>query len=753
MITKSVSEVVAQLHKCASNGLLDSSLLTYIVNNEIPLNECEVLDFKQQLPSSDLEYAKTIRDLIAFYNSYGGFLVFGIAETTKDRSFNIVGLSETKINIAKLRDMIHNYLGTNLRTTVKSIRASNSNLEVVWIEKRLGRDAPLKFIKNGPEYKPGKPCFKRSEIVFRRLENNAIAITPEDYAFLYSKRRPPSIELSIEEGDTGDQLEHNLPDRALVCQQFVGRHEDLSVLWAWLSDDFSRVRLIAGEGGLGKTSLAYRFAEDVASRKIKPFEQIIWITAKKRQFIPAEDTYRENAWTDFHDADSLFCAIAAAHGCIKNDFENLSSRELMQLAVESCATWPSLIVVDDVDSLSTEDQKRALELGMRTPSNTKMLLTSRVNFSYSPDNVLKLNGLSEEEFVKYVQVVRDRYKLPNIKDPKLRQLRDVTGGSPLFTDSLLRLERGGLLLEQAIARWKNEKGLEVRKAALQREVEQLSKQAKRALYVISNARSASFVELLQILQYTEQTLGDALQELAGLFLVSSPSIGREARYTVEPNTGLLVLELGQTLGIDHTALISALSRSRTDAVGISREKRSNLVGQAINEAIAFMRNGDIASGLNTVISASKKLKKPNADLLLAIGRFSLQLSPPDRERASKAFSQSYELGQRKKLLFDLWFETEYKRQDFDQALRVTTDAIDYRIDDLASWYERRAQIHIALAHKSNSRVLFDAAIREVKAAIEDLWNARKASNGAIQYRRMDSLLEQAQFLKSKLMRV
>jgi len=76
-------------------------------------------------------------------------------------------------------------------------------------------------------------------------------------------------------------------------------------------------------------------------------------------------------------------------------------------------------VVDDVDSLTPEDQQRALELGMRTPAKTRMLLTTRANFSYSPDNVLKLNGLAKEEFGEYVQVVRTRFGLPVIKEAKI----------------------------------------------------------------------------------------------------------------------------------------------------------------------------------------------------------------------------------------------------------------------------------------------------------------------------------------------
>jgi hypothetical protein len=745
-----MSEVVLRLHRCVAAGSLDPSILSEIRRDPASLNECEVLDFKQQLPIDELDHAKLIRDLLALHNSYGGFVVLGVREIEKDRLFELSGVSPSGLNIGKIRDKARAYLGSDLRVSVASHLIDGQNLEVIWVAKRSVGDTPLKFARNGPEEKPGKPCFKRGDVVFRRIESNAVASQPDDYDFLYSTRRPPSIELLPEEGSSEDPLDHNLPDRALVCSRFVGRRDDLGDLWAWLADDFSRVRLIAGEGGLGKTSLAYRFAEEVASRRVKPFEQIVWITAKKRQFVPSDDSHRESIRTDFEDANSLFIAIGAAHGCVDSDFAGLDPRELMQLALESCSTTPSFIVVDDVDSLSPEDQQRALELGMRTPPKTKMLLTTRVNFSYSPDNVLKLNGLAPTEYQEYVQVVRGRYGLQALKEAKIVQLRDVTGGSPLFTDSLLRLERRGLTLDQAVAQWKGEKGLEARKAALQREVQQLSREAKRALYIVSHLKSASFVELSQVLGYTDQTLGDALQELAGLFLVSAPSIGREARYTVEPNTGLLVLELGHSLGIDHTALVAAAKRARTDAVGLSLQKRSGIVGLAIAQAIAHAKNGDPRAALETVTAASKQLSKPNADLLLAVGRFSLKLDHPNREQASKVFAEAYAMGQRKQLLFDLWFDAEYGRGSLSTAMDVTNKAIDHEVGDTFRWYERRAQVHIALARKSDSRVTNDAAIREVDHAIEDLRTARSLSNGDIQYRQMDILLGQAQFLKRRL---
>lgn len=744
-----MSEAVRRLHKAVASGVFDPLILSEL-GAASSVSECEVLDFKKQLPESDAEYVKLVRDLVALHNSYGGFIVFGVEEVEKDRAFKLVGVEQGKLHIAKLRDLARSFLGNDLRLTANWSAVGDIGVDVLWVGKRAMGDSPIKFTRNGPDDKPGRPVFKRGDVVFRRIEANAIATQPEDYEFLYSARRPPSIELAIEDSITEDPLTHNLPDRSYICSRFVGRRGDLVDLWGWLADDFSRVRLVAGEGGLGKTSLAYRFAEEVASRRVKPFEQVVWLTAKKRQFIPAADAHRENSHTDYVDVESLLKAIAACHGCLPKDFEGLNTRELMQLAIESCASTPSFVVVDDVDSLTPEDQQRALELGMRTPPQTKMLLTTRVNLSYSPDNVLKLDGLAEDEYREYLQVVRERYGLPALKDGKVFMLRDVTGGSPLFTDSLLRLERRGLNIDQAVNQWKGHKGMEARKAALQREIQQLSKEAKRVLFVISHVKSASFVELSQILGYTDQTLGDAIQELAGLFLVSAPAIGKEARYTVEPNTGLLVIELSQSLGIDHTALVAATRRARTDAIGLSLQKRTGIVGLAISQAIALQSKGDAKGALDTVFSASKQLSRPNADLLLAIGRFSLKLDQPNREQASRAFADAYELGQRKQLLFDLWFEAEYGRGDLNEALEVASKALQHEIGEAYRWHERRAQVHVARAQRSSTKVSKDTAIREVERAVENLQHARLMANGDIQYRKMDTLLAQAHQLRHQL---
>jgi len=745
-----MQDLILHLHKCASTGVLHAAEPN---NGEAELGsfvECEVLDFKRQAPSDAGEYAKVVRDLIALHNSYGGFIVFGVEEVVKDREFATCGVEPGSINPARLRDLSRTYTDSDIRITVSPLVIQGKHTEVAWVAKRPEKSLPVYFKKNGPEISPGKLCFKKGELVFRRIDNNATASHPEDYEFLHSPRIAPSIDLPASEVIARPPLENSLPDRALVCSEFIGRSEDLLDLWMWLQDDFSRVRLIAGEGGLGKTSLAYHFAQEIAKQRVTPFSQVIWLTAKKRQFIAQQDKYQEDRITDFSCAESLFKSISLAHGNIDSDFEELDTREIQQLALASCNSNSSFIVVDDVDSLTPEDQQRALELGMRVNGNTKILITTRVNFSYSPDNVLKLDGLPEAEFLEYVKVMRIKYSLPELKDSKIDHIREVTGGSPLFTDSLLRLERRGLPLENAIKQWRGQKGIEARKAALLREVQQLSRDAKRTLFVICVLRNPSYAELSQALSYTDQTLGDALQELTGLFLISAPSVGREARYTVDPNTAKLVSELEQSLEIDHAALRSGISRAGRDAVGISMNKRSGIVGQAISHATALLNSGDPSGAVKAISDAQKKLSTPHPDLLLAEGRFNLNLEPPYHDNASKAFSAAYKLGQRKKILFDLWFETEMARNSLEQAIEIARGALDLQIGDSCDWHEALARAYVSLAQKASANKSTDASVRHAEAAIESLEQASKAAKGEIRQRRVNRLLAQARNLRSQL---
>jgi hypothetical protein len=180
------------------------------------------------------------------------------------------------------------------------------------------------------------------------------------------------------------------------------------------------------------------------------------------------------------------------------------------------------------------------------------------------------------------------------------------------------------------------------------------------------------------------------------------------------------------------------------------QRRSQNVGLAIAQAIALAKTGNAKGALEVIQTAAKKLRNPHVDLLLASGRFSLNLNPPNRDEASKAFEQAYEQGQRKLLLFDLWFEAEYGRGSLERALDVATKALESVVGEEWQWHERRAHVHIAIAYRAGFKIARDSALREIDFAIVELRSAREKSASSIQQQQATQLLDQAYRLRKQV---
>jgi Cdc6-like AAA superfamily ATPase len=152
----------------------------------------------------------------------------------------------------------------------------------------------------------------------------------------------------------------NLPARDPDLIEFLGREKSLTELRTWISDLKAPVRLITGIGGLGKTTLAYRFAEEVVETKVPSVEWVVWVTAKERTYSALKDQIVATGKVDFTDIVSLYQVIlkVLAHEFPMGEDEP-DVDDLMDRVVEALSHLSCLIVVDDVDSLQP-DQQRAV---------------------------------------------------------------------------------------------------------------------------------------------------------------------------------------------------------------------------------------------------------------------------------------------------------------------------------------------------------------------------------------------------------
>ena len=116
-----------------------------------------------------------------------------------------------------------------------------------------------------------------------------------------------------------------LPPRESIAQMFVGRQSELAELNDWLADQFGRLWVLAGDGGKGKTAIAYEFAVATVQDPPSSLEIVIWLSAKSRRFESGQFVDIENP--DFWDQASVVDWILRAYGVDDIDDMDMESKE------------------------------------------------------------------------------------------------------------------------------------------------------------------------------------------------------------------------------------------------------------------------------------------------------------------------------------------------------------------------------------------------------------------------------------------
>jgi hypothetical protein len=276
-------------------GQLDSSVLDPLFRGgKAILDEAILWDFKSQLPvlplgvrppdsvreAHDYKMHEIVKDAVSFYNSFGGYLVIGVHDI--DRT--IVGFAKV-FDVASLNYKIHGATGHSVECVYRIVHSSadlqQRPLGLLFIPRRGQTSLPAQFRKDSPKNERDEYSYKAGQFYMRQRDSCRPASTPEDFEFLFDRdqRTMRSNFVTFKQ-----RLDNNLPDREEELVKFFGREKELATLWSWLVDPFDPVKLIAGLGGLGKTSLAYTFAERFVYQCPGEFEKLIWLGAKKNYF-------------------------------------------------------------------------------------------------------------------------------------------------------------------------------------------------------------------------------------------------------------------------------------------------------------------------------------------------------------------------------------------------------------------------------------------------------------------------------------
>ena len=512
-------------------------------------------------------------------------------------------------------------------------------------------------------------------------------------------------------------LEERLPTRDQPIS-FTGRDEELAELWRWMKDKKSNRCALSGDGGKGKTAIAYEFASRIAEASPEPYDLVLWASAKRKQFIHGENV--PIATPDFKDLTSLLDKLLTDIGFTEDI--TLAIEEKERKVLQLLTTFPALIIIDDLDALDWSTDIETLEFVTYSLPHTKskVLITTRRRIpAVLP---IFIGGFNKDDGIRFID---SRIELSGMKTDILNRdekekILEMADSSPLYLEDLLRLFVITGDFRESITQWSSRSGDEARAYALRREFELLSNDAKQALLAFSVLdQPATSVEAKAIVGMTWAKWNDAVDELQRLFLIPRPGVIEGLhRFSLNSNTKSLILSIME--GTPEIAKFKQNLRSLSGESYRDMEKRKS-VGSLIRQASALIRDKD-STAAELIIQAGIKKLGEDPDLLGALGWVYKCHTPPRIADARANFHRAADLKCNNPEMYKHWYEMEDRNEYFGESMEAARAALTifpnnylwaYRLgyasgrygELLVRQFQPRGRIYLSRANKILERLM------------------------------------------------
>lgn len=461
-----------------------------------------------------------------------------------------------------------------------------------------------------------------------------------------------------------------LPARETIVVDFVGRIPILNALHRWFDDPHSRLRVLSGDGGKGKSSIAYTFATQICARAPDQFYLVAWISAKRRAFVDGAFIQLE---PQFVDRVSCVDRLLEAYGAAEEGDAQHREARLIELLTEV----PALIVADDVDTLEGAGEEAAIEFLLFDVQKThsKVLFTSRRELFGLRNVTTVVGGMLPDDANEFVRKRIGLYGFePSRFSPNaIQRIIDITDASPLYMEDLLRL-CGAMGPSEAIHGWEQNRGSRVREFALSRELELLSSGGRQIVLACALAEGpVSSSELRVIAGVSDDDVVEALSELRLRYLVPEPSlVGDEPRYTLNRNTKALAASLFQNTPTGRQ--VTAALRNLGDVGGAAIPEPE--ITSICRRVALLVRQGDTLAAQDVLTRALDGSFPEHPRLLAQMGWVHARSKPPGIAEARKFFNRAFEMGNRITQTYLDWIEMEASTGDVESPIQTAERGLE-----------------------------------------------------------------------------
>lgn len=232
---------------------------------------------------------------------------------------------------------------------------------------------------------------------------------------------------------------HNLPIPDFDETGFVGREKQLREVVGAINGPFP-VASIIGEGGIGKTALALRAAYDILDMDEMPFDQIVWISAKRFYLIGEQ-------------IEEIRQVVNDSLGFIRDASIELGAPEDADPSgevLEYLAHFRILLIMDNVETVLDTSLKEFLRL---LPRGSKVLITSRIGIG-EMEYVIRLNPMSNGEathLLRSTAAVRGEKSIGTLPQSALSDYCNRMDNNPGFVKWFVAAVQAGRRPEEILA--------------------------------------------------------------------------------------------------------------------------------------------------------------------------------------------------------------------------------------------------------------------------------------------------------------
>jgi tetratricopeptide (TPR) repeat protein len=327
------------------------------------------------------------------------------------------------------------------------------------------------------------------------------------------------------------KIPNNLPRR----QAFFGRAKEMGTVMRALSPtDRTWGVLVDGIGGIGKSAIAIEAA--YRSQEVSSFDAFVFVTAKINILDPSG--IRELT-PPARTVDEFLNETARVLG--QSGIAKLTGEEKRRALLDVLRTMRTLIIYDNLETLSKEEQEGIADFLRELPQGCKAIITSRRRGGEGAVwlRVEKLDwdaarGIIENETARDAGLAN---KLNRVGEARWQELFDETNGSPLalvHTLGLMRV-RAALTFDGALEMLHGNRDADLQKFIFQEARKELTENDKAALGALSFFMpSATFDAWMQVGNLSRNALETTIDRLSALSLVDV--LAGEDRYALHPLT-------------------------------------------------------------------------------------------------------------------------------------------------------------------------------------------------------------------------